>query len=213
MATKMDQRGLKARLLELIEEAGSRTEFIRRVWGDDVDTHKGKVAKWLAKSDTTRTGLSAREARDIVASFDCRLEWLLYGEEPKRPNATRTTAELADELRGEVLARALGGMNYDPEIRSLVEGWTDGEELIARVSEMVRSDAALIADRFTHKVKVRSALEALKRAMKPTDPSWKSVVPVLDHLWDLYLADAPPLQVLRPSKKPMRTSTEEVQRV
>src|SRR5262245_39198709 len=108
MATTTYRKELKARVRQLVDEAGGQSAFARRVWGDAI-AHKGKVGRWY----NGRTGLSAEEVIQVARAFKRRPAWLMFGELPERPGVSRSEAELAADFAAYVRQRVAAGLGID----------------------------------------------------------------------------------------------------
>jgi hypothetical protein len=169
-----------ARFQALIADAGGQAAFCRKVWPrerDPVAANKGKVSKWAAGL----AGISRREAETVAAAFGRRPAWLLWGELPEREGITRSLAELADDVRREVITRAFDGTGYEPFIRGTLESMIDGETLLAELATAVRGELAASASHLERTLSLRRVIDWLRES-RGARPDTKDAIARLEAL-------------------------------
>jgi hypothetical protein len=132
-----------SRLTSLIAEAGGNAPFCRKVWPkekDSVGANKSKVSKWAHGPG----GISPDEAEIVALAFQRRPAWLLFGEEPERSGVSRTLADLASDLRAEVLTRVFADGDWIEGNRAYYERYVDADALLRNVCAAAASECAAL---------------------------------------------------------------------
>jgi hypothetical protein len=131
--------------------------FARVVWRGAASSHKGTVAKWYYG----RSGISADLAAKVASACSRPLEWLLSGNGPHRPGATKPAAELKHELANEVKERVLKTLDVRWWMREILADIIDAADLLGALERLVREECESMAGTLLIRERIGRAIESL----------------------------------------------------